>query len=106
MEEIQKALLKGERVQITGVGTIIPEVKTREFYNLPCCNKTEGNPPYTKIKMSRTNKLHDKMNETLLENIKNGIYGLEKLPFSKQQMTCLKNSGFLTEDIELEECEE
>ena len=101
MEEVQNALLRGERVQISGVGTIIPEVKTRECYSLPCCNNAEGNPPYTKIRMSRTNTLHDKMNETLLKNIENGIYGLEKLPFSKQQMTYLKNGGFIPEDAEL-----
>ena len=106
MEEVQRALLKGERVQITGVGTIIPEVKTRECYSLPCCNKAEGNPPYTKLRMTRTNKLHDKMKETLLENLENGIYGLEKLPFSKQQMTYLKNGRFIPEDAELEECED
>ena len=100
-DEIQKSILKGERVGITGVGTIIPEVKVRESFSLPCCNKADGNPPYTKIKMSRTNTLHDKMNKTLLENIENGIYGLEKLPFSKQQMTYLKNAGFVPEDAEL-----
>lgn len=106
MDEVQKALLRGERVQIAGVGTIIPEIKTRECFTLPCCNKAEGNPPYTTMRMSRTNTLHDKMNQTLLENIENGIYGLEKLPFSKQQMTYLKNGGFLPEDIKLEGEEE
>lgn len=105
-DEIYKALLKGERVQISGVGTIIPEVKTHESFNLPCCNKIEGNPPYTTMRMSRTNTLHDKMNETLLENIENGIYGLEKLPFSKQQITYLKNGGFIPEDAELPDEEE
>lgn len=40
-DEIYKALLKGERVQISGVGTIIPEVKTHESFNLPCCNEIE-----------------------------------------------------------------
>ena len=106
MDEVQKALLRGERVQIAGVGTIIPEVKTRESFTLPCCNKAEYNPPYTAMRMSRTNTLHDKMNEKLLENIENGIYGLEKLPFSKQQMAYLKNGGFLPEDAEFTEYDE
>ena len=105
-DEIQKSILKGERVGITGVGTIIPELKTRECYSLPCCNNAEGNPPYTKIRMSRTNTLHDKMNETLLKNIENGIYGLENLTFSKQQMTYLKNGGFIPEDAEFEDEED
>lgn len=58
------------------------------------------------MRMSRTNTLHDKMNETLLENIENGIYGLEKLPFSKQQIPYLKNGGFIPEDAELPDEEE
>ena len=102
MDECYKALLQGERVQITKVGTIIPEVKTRMKFSLPCCNKEEGNPPYTKIRISRNNCLCEKMNQTLLENIGNGIYGLEKLPFDKQQMGYLRNGGFIPDDIETE----
>ncbi len=98
MDECRKALLSGERVQITKVGTIIPEVKTRLFYNLPRCNKDGGNPPYTKLKITRNNLLSETMNRNLLRNIENGIYGLEKLPFSKQQMDILKKSGFIPED--------
>lgn len=41
MEECQKALLRGDRVQISEVGTIIPEVKTCESFNLPQCNKLD-----------------------------------------------------------------
>lgn len=102
MDEVQKALLRGERVLIHGVGTIIPEVKTHiGNYNMPRCNNFEGNPPpYTLMKMSRTNKLHDKMNSKLLENVKNGIYGLEKLPFSRQQLDILKDGGYIPEDAE------
>ena len=51
--------------------------------------------------IAELDELHEKMNEKLLENIENGIYGLEKLPFSKQQMTYLKNGGFIPEDAEL-----
>lgn len=102
MDECYKALLQGERVQITKVGTIIPEVKTRMKFSLPWCNKEEGNPPYTRIRISRNNSLGEKMNKTLLENIGNGIYGLEKLPFDKQQMNYLRNGGFIPDDIETE----
>ena len=38
-EELQNALLRGERVLIPGVGTLIPEIKTKEKFNMPCCNK-------------------------------------------------------------------
>lgn len=106
MDECRKALLEGERVQITGVGTIIPEIKTRMNFSLPCCNKEEGNPPYTKIRISRNNRLGEKMNQTLLENIGNGIYGLEKLPFDKQQMVYLRNGGFIPDDIKTEDEED
>lgn len=105
MDECRKALLSGERVQITKVGTIIPEVKTRLFYNLPRCNKEDGNPPYTKLRIRRNNLLVEAMNNALAQNIENGIYGLEKLPFSRQQMDILKHSGYISEDAELPEDE-
>lgn len=106
MDECRKALLSGERVQISRVGTIIPEVKVRRFYNLPICNKDSGNPPHTKIKISCNNLLRENMNRLLIENIKNGIYGLEKLPFSKQQFSILKDSGYISEDAEIENGDE
>ena len=98
MDECRKALLSGERVQISKVGTIIPEVKTRISYNLPVCNKEGGNPPYTKFRICRNNHMGEDMNRALVKNTKNGIYGLEKLPFSKQQITILKDSGYIPED--------
>ena len=104
MDECRKALLAGERVQITKVGTIISEVKVHEGnFNLPRCNKEGGNPPYTKLRMRRNNLLVEAMNNTLTKNIENGIYGLDKLPFSKQQMDILKKSGFIPEDVEIED---
>ena len=30
-----------------------------------------------------------------------GIYGLDKLPFSRQQMDILKKSGYIPEDAEI-----
>lgn len=103
MDECRKALVEGERIEISKVGTIIPEVKVHEGnFNLPMCNKDGGNPPYTKLKITRNNLLSNTMNRNLLENIENGIYGLEKLPFSKQQLNILKDSGYLPEDVEIE----
>lgn len=103
MDECHKALLDGERVQISKVGTIIPEVKVHiGNFNLPICNKEGGNPPYTKLRMSRNNHLMEEMNSLLIKNIENGIYGLEKLPFSKQQMDILKDSRYIPEDAEIE----
>lgn len=102
MDECRKALLSGERVQITKVGTIIPEVKVHEGnFNLPICNKDGGNPPYTKLRIRRNNLLGDIMNRLLIKNIESGIYGLDKLPFSKQQMDILKKSSYISADAEL-----
>ncbi len=103
MDECRKALLSGERVQITKVGTIIPEVKVHEGnFNLPICNKDDGNPPYTKLRIRRNNLLGDIMNRLLIKNIESGIYGLDKLPFSRQQMDILKRSGYVPEDAEID----
>lgn len=102
-KEIYKAMMNGERVQISKVGTIFPEIKTRLSYGLPSCNKEGGNPPYTKLRITRNRVIKEKMNRQLLQNIENGIYGLAKTPISKQQMTILKNSGYIPEDAELPE---
>jgi len=103
MDECRKALLSGERVQITKVGTIIPEVKVHEGnFNLPICNKDGGNPPYTKLRIRRNNLLGDIMNRLLIKNIESGIYGLDKLSFSRQQMDILKKSGYIPADAEID----
>lgn len=107
MDECRKALAEGERIEISKVGTIIPEVKVHiGNFNLPMCNKDSGNPPYTKLKIRRNNIFGNVMNEILKKNIKDGIYGLEKLPFSKQQLSILKDSGYIPEDAELPDDEE
>lgn len=103
MDECYKALLAGERVHISNVGTIIPEVKTCISFNLPVCNKENGNPPYTKLRISRNVHMGEDMNRVLMRNIKNGIYGLEKLPFGKQQLDLLKDGGFIPEDVDIAE---
>ena len=107
MDECQKALTEGERIEISKVGSIIPEVKVHiGNFNLPMCNKDGENPPYTKLKISRNNLLRDTMNRNLLKNIENGIYGLEKLPFSRQQMDILKKSKYIPEDVKIENGDE
>lgn len=98
MDECRKALLSGEKVQISKVCTIKPEVRTHLSYNLPACNKDGGNPPYTKLAISRTNLMHDAMNRLLIKNIENGIYGLENLPFDEQQINILKKSGYIPKE--------
>ena len=41
------------------------------------------------------------MNKRLMQNIKNGIYGLKKLLFTKTQFEFLKETGYIPEDAEL-----
>ncbi len=106
MEEVRKAVLKGERVQITGVGTIIPEVKTHKKYYIPTCEDLQQDSPYTKIRLSRNDSLFQDMNQQLLQNIENGIWGLERLPFDTQQMSILKQSGFIPQDAKEVESQE
>ena len=98
LDECRKALLKGENVQLRGIGTLMPEVKAHVHYNLPECNREGGNLPYTRVRMTRTNSLAQEMNRKLQENIENGILGLEELPFSKQQIAILRNSGMIPDE--------
>ena len=105
-EELQKALLRGERVLIPGVGTLIPEIKLKEKFNMPCCNKEGGNLPYTDIRLSRNLKFQINMTKTLQENIMNGIYGLEKLPLKEEQLDYLKEKGFAPKNAKLPDEEE
>ena len=103
-DEIRKSMLNGERVQITGVGTIIPELKIRDGkYTLPICNKTEGNPPpYTKIRISDNWKIREAMNRKLTQNIKNKIYCLGKLLFTDRQMQFMIEKGLIPSDAMIE----
>ena len=105
-DEVRKAMINGETVQISGVGTLIPEVKVHEGkYNMPICNRTEGNPPpYTKIRMHRNYTLELAMNSKLLQNIKNGIWGLKKRFFTQTDFEFLKEKEFIPADAEL--CDE
>lgn len=103
-DEIRNTLINGERVQISRVGTIIPEVRTHRSCYLPTCNnQSHENAPYTRIRMTRTVSIGDAMDEKLMENMDNGIYGLEKTRFDKQQITNLRNAGYISDDIDIGE---
>lgn len=105
-DEIRNSMIKGERVQITRVGTIIPEVKThrgQKTYLPTCRGEIDSNSPYTRLRMTRTDSLKNSMNEQLIDNIDNGVLGLEKLLFDKQQLTNLRNAGYISDDIDIGE---
>lgn len=100
-DECAKSLLKGERIRINGVCTIYPEIKTHRSYSFSSCdNETHENAPYTRVKAHFAEHFKEKMDSKLLNNIKNKIYGLEYLPFEKQQITILKDGGYISSDEE------
>lgn len=99
LDECRKALLKGERVQLKGIGTLIPEIKThKHYFNPRTCDSVDEYLPCTKVRVWRSRTLINEMNKTLLKNIQNGIFGLEELPFSKQQITILKDGGIIPDE--------
>ena len=102
-DEIYKAMLNGERVQISKVCTLIPEIKVHEGkYNMPTCNKTEGNPPpYAKIRISDNWEMRETLNKKLMQNIKDGVWGLKKLLFTKSNFEFLKETGYIPQEAEL-----
>jgi hypothetical protein len=107
MEECRKALLKGESIQLSKIGKIIPQVKVHERdVNIWWLNKEGGNPPYVSMKITRNEELRKDFASMLIGNIKKGIMGLEKLPFSNQQLRILKEHGFVPEDVQIDDDEE
>lgn len=102
-DECEKALLKGEMVLLSGLGTIIPDVKTHHAYNLPNCKAyTTENAPYVKLRMRLVKKFKNVLDKQLYDNLQNGIYGLENKPFSESQLIDLKNAGFIPDDEEID----
>ena len=96
LDECRKALMKGENVQLKGIGTLMPEIKThRRYYSFHTCENVDEYLPYTRLRMHRSRTLINDMDKTLLKNIQDGILGLEELPFDKQQITNLKNCGLV-----------
>ena len=107
MDECRKALLNGERVTLTKLGTITPQLRTHiGSYNLPTCNRCEDNPPPdVGVKLSRSTEFRKQLNEKLLKYIENGEIGLGNLSFDERQLTILRNSGFIPDETE-EDCKE
>lgn len=97
MEEMRLAFLDGERVYMPIIGTLIPEVCVPEgsYYNLPNCQKKDVAPPYTNLRFSRNHNLQNDMNRQLRENVAEGIWGLEYLPFTDEQLDALTESGYI-----------
>lgn len=50
--------------------------------------------------------MRESMNRRLMQNIKNGVWGLKKLLFTKTQFEFLKETGHIPADAELPNEEE
>lgn len=74
MEELRKALVDGEKVNLKGVGIFTPKIsQPRSIYNLPQCNNIDGvNLPYTSVKYRENSQLKKDMNSRLRANIRKG----------------------------------
>ncbi len=100
-DECRKAILDGERIQISRVGTIIPEVKVHiGNFNLPGYEQEGDSQPFTGIRIFRNHSLREAMNGRLTKNIQDGIYGLARLPFGRKQMDILRHSGYIPQESE------
>lgn len=103
-EECEKALENGEKVGLSGIGSLIPKVHTPITYNVQSMNDDEGNKPYTSIRFMRGNVNKRKMNSKYLKNIKNGFAGLgENCKCNQMQKNILIDKGFMRVGEEDEE---
>lgn len=103
-EECENALLNGENIQISCIGTLNAHVHIPKSYACSRFNSVVGNQPYTSVKYNRGQLFRDKMNNRYRNNVKNGIPGLGgKCMCNKAQQTMLKELGFL--DAEKEDTE-
>lgn len=103
-DELNKALKSGEKINLSKVGTLTPEVHTPKSCNLFGDDKREY-LPYMSIKFIRNRKLIETMNARFRKNIEDGFAGLsEHCICTTQQRNTLIKKGFLEgEEMECSE---
>lgn len=95
-EECEKALENGEKVGLSGIGSLIPKVHTPITYNVRSMNDEDGNKPYTTVQFIRVKENKRKMNSKYLRNINDGFAGLgEYCQCNQMQKNILINKGFI-----------
>lgn len=103
-EECMSALLDGEKLNLSGVGTLTPKIHAPVTMNI-FGDDDERKVPYVTIDYRRNTKLKDKMNRKYRNNIQNGFAGLsDKCVCTTQQRNILIEKGLLEgEMIDAEE---
>lgn len=95
-EECEKVLLEGEKVGLSGIGSLTPHVHTSMTYSLQRMNAEGGNNPHTTIKFIRYTEMKQKMNRRYLKNMEAGFAGLgENCKCNQMQKNLLIDQGLL-----------
>lgn len=98
------ALLNGEKLNLSGVGTLTPKIHAPVTMNI-FGEDDERRVPYVTIDYRRNTKLKDRMNSRYRANIQKGFAGLsDKCVCTTQQRNILIEKGLLEgEMIDAEE---
>ena len=98
--ECVKALENGEKINLTGLGTLTPNIHAPVTMNI-FDEGDEKRVPYVTVNYRRSTKLKDSMNRKYRKNIENGFPGLsEHCICTIQQRNTLIRKGLLEGGIE------
>lgn len=98
-EECAKALTDGEKLNLSGIGTLTPKIHAPVSMNI-FDDEDERKVPYVTVNYHRNNKLKDRMNSRYRKNIENGFAGLsEKCICTTQQRNTLIEKGVMEGEI-------
>ncbi len=97
-DECRKALKNGEKILISGVGTLTPKPHTSKHSFVPEIGYTQIDP-YMSVQYILNRSLRDELNARYRKNIKKGFAGLsEHCICTPQQKGMLINKGYLVDD--------
>ena len=94
-EECTNALLDGEKLNLSGIGTLTPKIHAPVTMNI-FDDGDEKRIPYVTVNYRRNTKLKDRMNRRYRKNIENGFAGLsDKCVCTTQQRNVLIEKGVM-----------
>lgn len=98
-EECMKALIDGEKLNLSGIGTLTPKIHAPITMNI-FDDRDEKRIPYVTVNYRRNTKLKDRMNSRYRKNISNGFAGLsDKCVCTTQQRNVLIEKGVMEGEI-------
>lgn len=98
-EECANALIDGEKLNLSGIGTLTPKIHAPVTMNI-FDDGDERKVPYVTVNYHRSTKLKDRMNSRYRKNIENGFAGLsEKCICTTQQRNTLIEKGLLKGEV-------